>query len=886
MDSPLARIVSIILATLFLLAVGLKTAFPGNDPYRCRALQSTGRWIDPPDENGSRHSLHHWQPDGCILHQYDSADIRRCTENRRLAVVGDSTSRNVGRAFARLVDREQSHHDRAGTPKDFAWNMTYHGQMIQRVPSSWLEAHGHPNYTLFANELDMFADDKKNSPPIKHHKGPAMIYITAGPWYTQNYSCGPWRNDTEPPEWDVKFDYFKSSFTNLSNWVRDNVPQVDPFSAPIDPIDGIGNQIFFAPANKPLYQGDDPEMVIDNLRRREEITQMQDWLRENEEEFALPLLWSIPHLMESQNETVKDPEKKGFHVKPTIAEYRANILLNLRCNAKLDRLRPYPYEHTCCTDYGLKTQVQLGFVAACIVYLVACIISEVLDLADKRDEPQWGLFNMQAGCFPLALLMCYYSDRTQMMAKGMKLWRYEDFFALLIPCIVIALATIRRSRSPPSKDLSLTEKKKDQPFLSRDQTQEWKGWMQFTILIYHWIDAEPKSIYILIRLCVAAYLFQTGYGHTLFFLNKKDFSFNRAASVLLRLNLLPCALAYIMDTDYMFYYFSPLVSFWFLVVYVTMALGGKRYNSDPQFVVAKIWLSCVFISGLFLKTHFTREVFSILRSVFNIQWSHEEWQNRVTLDMFIVYVGMLVAVARNEMGKRPVHLGLRIILVLAALYAISNYFDATGLFGSKKRYRAWHPYLSFVPVLAFIAIRNVSAPVRNFYSKAMAWLGRCSLETYILQFHLLLAADTNGILIVDGLFGDGTLIGDRWRSLAIILPIFLWISHATASSTGGFVKLIMHQSPETQKLGEPAYAWLEKVPGGTHLSVPKIRIICILLVLWLLNVMSPEHHVPRAPNGIHHVHIDDNAPAKWHAHFDPAINSTLNSLNTTTTPVN
>ncbi|KAJ4266105.1 hypothetical protein NW762_004083 [Fusarium torreyae] len=889
MDRPLTRISSIVLATIFLLAVGLKTAFPGDDPYRCRAVQRTGRWIDPPDENGNRVPFHHWQPDGCILHQYDSADIRRCTEGRSLVVVGDSTSRNVGHAFARLLNKEQSHLDRGDTPRDWAFNMTYRGQLIQRLPSAWLNAHGYPKYAGFAQQLDMLAYDKQKSLPIKKQEGPAMIYITAGPWFTQNYSCGPWEDYEEPPEWEEKFDYFKSSFTNLSNWVRDNVPQIDPFTAPMDPIDGVGNQIFFAPPNKPRYQGNETEKVLDNLRRREEITKIQDWLRENEDEFALPLLWSIPHLMEGENKTVIDPGKKGFHVRNPIAEYRANVLLNLRCNAKLDIIKPYPYEHTCCTDYGLKTNVQLGIVAACIIYLVACIVSEILDLAAKREEPQWGLLNMQAGCFPLALLMCYYSDRTQMMAKGIKLWRYEDFFALLIPCIIIALATIRRSRSPPPKDLSLTEKKEDQPFLSRDQTEEWKGWMQFTILIYHWIDAKPTSIYILVRLCVAAYLFQTGYGHTLFFLNKKDFSFNRAAAVLLRLNLLPCALAYIMDTDYMFYYFSPLVSFWFLVVYMTMALGGKRYNSDLQFVLAKIWLSCVLISTLFFKTHVTKHVFSVLRSVLNIQWSHEEWQYRVTLDMFIVYVGMLVAVVKNEMGKRPIHLGLQIILAVAGFYAIYNYFAVAEPFGS-KRYRTWHPYGSFIPVLAFIAIRNASAPVRNFYSKAMAWLGRCSLETYILQFHLLLAADTNGILIVDGLFGDGTVIGDRWRSLAIILPIFLWISHATASSTGHFVKLIMHQPPETTKLGEPAYAWLEKVPGGSYISAPRIRIVCIILVLWLLNVMSPEHREPRPPNGIHHVHIDDAAPLKYNAAFDPAvnatfqatINATLDSLNSTT----
>jgi hypothetical protein len=103
MNLPLSRIVSIVVAILFLVAVSFKTFLPGDDPYRCRAVQKTGRWIDLPDEQGNRYPFRQWQPDGCILHEYDSADIRQCTEGRRIVVVGDSTSRHVAYAFGRLV---------------------------------------------------------------------------------------------------------------------------------------------------------------------------------------------------------------------------------------------------------------------------------------------------------------------------------------------------------------------------------------------------------------------------------------------------------------------------------------------------------------------------------------------------------------------------------------------------------------------------------------------------------------------------------------------------------------------------------------------------------------------------------------------------------------
>lgn len=104
-------------------------------------------------------------------------------------------------------------------------------------------------------------------------------------------------------------------------------------------------------------------------------------------------------------------------------------------------------------------------------------------------------------------------------------------------------------------------------------------------------------IYMHVRVLVAAYLFQTGYGHFSFFWLKSDFGLYRVCQVslfllrplpgcahqtlssrpryplqvLFRLNFLVLVLCVVMDRPYQFYYFVPLVTFWFVVIYATLA---------------------------------------------------------------------------------------------------------------------------------------------------------------------------------------------------------------------------------------------------------------------------------------------------------------------------
>ena len=59
-----------------------------------------------------------------------------------------------------------------------------------------------------------------------------------------------------------------------------------------------------------------------------------------------------------------------------------------------------------------------------------------------------------------------------------------------------------------------------------------------------------------------------------------------------------------------------------------------------------------------------------------------------------------------------------------------------------------HPFLCIFITLIFLSVRNSNSWLRQRASEAAAFVGRRSLELYVLQYHIWLAADAKRILVV------------------------------------------------------------------------------------------------------------------------------------------
>ena len=292
------------------------------------------------------------------------------------------------------------------------------------------------------------------------------------------------------------------------------------------------------------------------------------------------------------------------------------------------------------------------------------------------------------------------------------------------------------------------------------------------------------------------------------------------SQVLVRLNLLTICLAYIMNTDYISYYFSPLVSMWFLIVYATMAIASTLNNRTP-FLVGKIMVSAGAVTWFMKQEWLLQSLFNFLGRIGRIHWSAREWAFRVNLDLWIVYAGMLTAIVVMKIQEHRLTEHPRwpfiVKLGLGTSGASLVWFFAFELYQeSKFTYNRWHPYISFIPILAFALLRNGSVVLRSVSSSAFAFIGRCSLETFIIQFHLWMAADTKGILLV--------LPGTQWRPLNFVLTtiMFIFVSDQMAHATTQLTSWICGEGTKSPPLPTTVYDVTSGQPNQGHDSIPLI----------------------------------------------------------------
>ncbi|PSN74573.1 Cas1p-domain-containing protein [Corynespora cassiicola Philippines] len=772
---------------LVLLNVYRRVIIDTADPYKCKALLNHGQWLDSPERSPEHKPWFHWQPPGCLLHEYNISDIAGCSEGRKMLFVGDSTMRQVFWATARMVQGRGSNwvaqeQNKPDTHADLVYsNNSAH---LKFLWDPWLNSSAlHDELKAFRARKDPDHEEQdlsRNTSSLDMASRRSMVILVGGGlWHARHLK------EDYLPHFKASVDFIASAA--YPDGAMTDLADINSFSN-----DGIGDQIFFAPVIEPEYDELSPSREI--TITPEKIDTMNSYLQDGSLQRGMNVLWSYTNLIRGRPDLYGT---SGIHVIDRAASRMADIVLNLRCNAKAARGEGYPFERTCCSAYRPTTLAQIaGWLSGLALILATTrLIGSQLGTAAARSSS-----NVLFAFATIMAIVCYcfIADRTQIFDKMAKEFFNFDFRLLLGLAVLVCLSQIRGSPSVPIRSRSGSRSVKRQPFLPRAQSDEFKGWMQVYILVYGYTNSAGElDFYQVNRVFLALYLFLSGYGHSMYFLQTNDYSLQRVATVLLRLNILPAALAIMMDRPYTTYYFAPLVSFWFLIVYLTLGALNSR-NSLKVLFLAKLLLSSLLVTFFIHIPGILEFSVSVLGITCRADIDVDDWRLYLGTDKYIVFVGMFVAYIHlriSTLFRTPrtqlTALGrlaklsfgfLRLVAICFALVAIPGFWITTRKFRSRNVYDMFMPYMTWLPVLGFVILRNATVFVRTYHSAGFAWLGRISLELYVLSNHIWLAGDGRGLLKI-GLRGDGTFVNDRWRDLIILTPIFIWMAWIASNAT-------------------------------------------------------------------------------------------------------
>ena len=357
------------------------------------------------------------------------------------------------------------------------------------------------------------------------------------------------------------------------------------------------------------------------------------------------------------------------------------------------------------------------------------------------------------GCI---IILTYIFENHWFFEHSQKEYSRDLFMFVLIIFFAYAIYTVK-----PIQDLTL---------LGREQTEEWKGWMQFIFLLYHYFHAE--EVYNSVRVMITCYVWMTGFGNFSFFYIKQDFGWLRVVQMLWRLNFSVLLLMLMHGNTYILYYICPLHTFYFSMTYLVMYCW-QGVNHSVWAIRVKLLITGIAIyliwdttGSVFDSLFFWLGTDSVIGAKLGSVW---EWYFRTSLDHWSTFYGMIFAL-NFPLAEQyfKIARGAPLLVASVLLLALFMWWYTSIYSLDKLEYNLHHSYFAFIPLTVYIFFRNITPTVRSGVSMSLHALGKTTLETYLLQHHVWLTSNAKTLLTLTP--------GMPWVNFALATMMFFFLS--------------------------------------------------------------------------------------------------------------
>ena len=448
-----------------------------------------------------------------------------------------------------------------------------------------------------------------------------------------------------------------------------------------------------------------------------------------------------------------------------------------------------------------------------VAALLATVVSAISEAAGSRriplirarcmDDADQSLLSVSSRCTELALwLACAFSGEW-LMPTAPAVERPDMFIAACIAFFIMGFIKVRRLE--PSESVPC----------NRPQTNEWRGFMQVAFLLYHFCNYFKA--YIPIRAFVAAYVWQTGWGNTLYFCSgrKNPYTIKRFLSMIWRIDFFVVLLSMVTATSWIYYYVVALHTLHFCMVFCFGLCGGftsktlcavrvsseRGDSSNRDLTLAQRWpvyvklvIFVAIIAVVWQNDVYGNTINKALDSIFGNDFA-KEFAYRTNLDRFSSWSGVVIGYLWPNLlfifgfGRSNAAVAnwrdysvsrILVCVTSAGLFGYSVYTYVHFLDKPKTRdmiagYNEWHPFMGVLWIALFLLVRNCCAAFRGRILYAFEFLGKYSLELYLLQFHLLLSKSATRLLVL--------IEGYPYTNLAILFVFYVFAAMRTHELT-------------------------------------------------------------------------------------------------------